>query len=99
MTEVIVKPSVADHRIWKFPLTVTGEQDIQIPFNAIILDVQMQQGVPCLWAVCNIGNMEVTKRIFIFGTGHRIDFEKVGKYIGTFQMEEGMLVFHVFEER
>jgi hypothetical protein len=87
------------YTVWKFPLEITDEQEIDIPAHAQLLDAQMQNGQLCLWALCNVNNPSVKRKIFIFGTGHKIDFSEVGSYVSTFQMENGELVFHVFDQK
>ena len=85
--------------IWKFPLQSIDRQSVQMPQGAEILTVQTQRGQPCLWAIVDdVAPME--RRVLeIFGTGHEIheEMETERKYIGTFQLMSGDLVFHVFE--
>lgn len=70
-----------------------------MPADAQILTVQVQHGVPCLWALVTPDNEPSTRVIEIFGTGHPVNenmsIERV--YIGTFQLRDGALVFHAFE--
>ena len=82
--------------IWKFPLGVTDVQVLEVPFGAKFLTVQVQNGVPCLWALVNPESGKVGRTIEVFGTGHHMD-ESDREYIGTFQLSGGALVFHVFE--
>ena len=85
--------------IWKYELEITDNQNILMPIGAEILTVQMQDGTPCLWALLN-PEADIEKRyIEIFGTGHPVscDLGSARKYISTFQMSNGELVFHVFE--
>jgi len=83
--------------IWKFPLEVVGAQVVRMPLIAVVLCVQMQSGVPCLWAICDTTSNEKASRVFrIFGTGHEIGDYAADKYVGTFQT--GGFVFHVFED-
>lgn len=83
-------------QIWKFPLDMTGHQHVQIPIGAEILCVQMQAGTPCLWALVNLSAIEADRSIEIYGTGHTIPSGD-RRYIGTFQAQDGALVFHAFE--
>ena len=82
--------------IWKYPLLVTDEQTIEVPYEARFLTVQKQDKQPVLWALVDPKNHKISKTIHIFGTGHEIPRD-IGSYISTFQMHEGMLIFHVFE--
>lgn len=84
--------------IWKFPLEVTDEQIIEMPDKSTILSIQTQFGNPCIWALVNPDADKTKRRFFIFGIGHNVEIEEgLIRHIGTFQMQEGRLVFHVFE--
>jgi hypothetical protein len=83
-------------QIWKY--TLNGMvNDIQMPMDAEILTVQLQDGQmfnACIWAKVKPEN-ELEKRQFVvIGTGHSFD-DTNHKYIGTYQ--EGFFVWHVFE--
>ena len=82
-------------KIYKYILAVTDEQVIYLPQGATLLTVQVQHGVPCLWAKVNPDSPNEEHRIIIKGTGHSL--EEVGEYLGTFQLYSGELVFHAFE--
>lgn len=83
------------HTIYKYPLLILDEQEIEMPMGARIMTVQMQNGQPCLWAHVHPGNTLEKRKILIRGTGHPAN--DVGCYISTFQMKGGELVFHAFE--
>ena len=85
--------------IWKFELESTQLQAIEMPLDAEILTVQVQDNIPCIWALVD-PTKKTGKRVFdIFGTG--CDITSGGgidrEYIGTYQVNNGMFVFHVFE--
>lgn len=82
--------------IWKFELTITDEQIINMPRGGQILTIQTQNEVPCIWALVDPINSKEIVTIHIFGTGHPIRDNFNGKYIGTFQLQGGSLIFHVF---
>jgi len=85
--------------ILKYKLEVTDNQTILLPIGSKILTVQMQGETLCLWALVNQEEETESRFIEIFGTGHTIlyDFGMSREYISTFQMNNGELVFHVFE--
>jgi hypothetical protein len=61
--------------------------------------VQEQHGEVVAWFLINANeeNRIMKRRIFNFyGTGHEIP-DNPGRYLGTFQLKGGMLVFHLFE--
>lgn len=85
--------------VWKYPLMVTDEQYIEAPANAHLLTVQWQHTMPCIWALVDPTNPLERRKILITGTGHeREDLAGFVNYIGTFQINGGLLVFHVFED-
>lgn len=83
-------------RIWKWELEITDQQTVHMPAGAKLLDVQMQNGECCLWALCEQTGLEEPRRIGIYGTGNPMP-DAPGEYVTTFQMHNGALVFHVFD--
>lgn len=83
-------------RIWKYPLSITDRQEVEIPQGARLLSVQMQNDQCCLWALCDGYAPPEIRRIAIYGTGTLIP-DDPGKYLSTFQMHDGALVFHAFD--
>lgn len=83
--------------IWKFELETTDDIKLSMPKAAQILSLQTQNGVPCIWAMVNPANEKEERTFRIYGTGHPIDAEKEQRFVGTYQLLGGQLVFHVFE--
>ena len=83
--------------IWKFPLQSVAVQTIELPAGFDILTVQVQNGAPCLWAAVDPDAQKTRAQIRIIGTGHDVPTPALDRYIGTFQIDNGKLVFHVFE--
>ncbi len=84
--------------IFKYPIQITDEQEIFLPDKANILTVQTQYGQPHIWALCNPKEVPMSRTLFICGTGNPIDSIADKKYIGTFQMDNGLFVWHLFEK-
>jgi hypothetical protein len=84
--------------IWKFPLQVTDSQDINVPIGAKILSLQMQAGVPCIWALVDPKAGTYPMTIVMYGTGHEIHDMNSLHYLGSFQLYAGALVFHAFQQ-
>ena len=85
-------------RIFKYPIKPGDYVEIEMPIGAQVLDVQVQHNQPCLWALVD-PELPKEKRYFRFaGTGHPIkeDLSQLS-HIGSFQLLEGALVFHLFE--
>lgn len=85
-------------KIFKYPLEITDTQFVELPLGAEILTAQIQGSQLCLWAIVNTLPEAVKKnrRIEIIGTGNPMPTGDL-KYISTFQMYDGGLVFHAFE--
>jgi hypothetical protein len=80
--------------IWKFPLK-PAVQEITMPRGARVLTVQTQFGEPQLWAEVDTDAPTEQREFAVVGTGHPMP-EDPGEYIGTFQIDDGSLVFHVY---
>lgn len=86
--------------IWKFPLNVADEQVVSMPRDAIVLDVQVQYGIPCIWALVELNEpfFEETRKFRTIGTGSEVpDDIDEHTYVGTYQLVGGKFVGHVFE--
>lgn len=90
-------PVAAALKVFKWPLLVVDKQTLMLPEGAEILCVQVQHGRPCIWAVVNDSRPLEARRFITHGTGHPMS-APAGLYIGTYQLESGELVFHVFEQ-
>ncbi len=85
-------------KIHKYKLETTDIQHIEMPAFARILCVQVQNKEPHLWAIFDDVQEQCkhTRTIEIIGTGNQTTGTS-RKYIGTYQLADGQLVFHVFE--
>ena len=86
--------------IYKYPvLYMENHFTLELPKNAKILTVQTQKGNPQLWAMVDSETEKETRHFRLAGTGHPLgeDYLRIINYIGTFQMGNGELVFHLFE--
>lgn len=70
---------------------------IDMPIGAEPLSVQMQRGRPVLWALVNPEAPKVRRRFITVGTGHVFSEHHDVTFVGTFQMNDGDLVFHLFD--
>lgn len=82
--------------IWKFNFKLEDRFTIEMPRNAEVLTVQEQAGGPCLWALVEPANSKEPRRFALYGTGHPVSNEEQ-RYVGTFQLARGALIFHLFE--
>ena len=85
--------------IWKFQIPSGIAPEISMPRGAKILSVQVQGGLPCIWAEVEPKAKLEQRRFLIVGTGHPIEptghVEYQRTYVATFQLEG--FVWHLFE--
>jgi len=87
--------------IWKFETPFEDKFTIEMPTESEILCVQEDQksGIPYVWALVYPENSKVERYFELFGTGNFVH-EDMGvdkKYIGTYQVDNGSFVGHLFE--
>ena len=82
--------------IFKYPLIVDGNQKVLMPKGAKIISLQTQNDVPCIWAIVDTDS-EIEERHFkTVATGGNIR-NNFAQYIGTYLLNNGNFVGHVFE--
>lgn len=84
--------------IWKFPILATGSE-IELPRRHRVLCVQVQNGTPHIWVLVDPHSVDekIKRRYEVYGTGHPVPYIKeCPVYVGTFQLAEGSLVFHLW---
>lgn len=83
--------------IHKWQLEITDRQVLKMPCRPMILTVQIQSGILCLWAKVDTDEPTKEYTVLIFGTGNELPVSGWGYgYIGTIQQYGG--VWHVFIE-
>lgn len=85
--------------IYKWAIPIEDHFTLELPKNARILTIQTQRDTPQLWAMVDSETEKETRHFRLSGTGHPLgnDYLRIINYIGTFQIENGALVFHLFE--
>ena len=82
--------------IWKFPIPIIDEIEVLMPAGAEVLSVGNQQEAAQVWAAVD-DEMPTNHRHFkLRGTGHPLTGDE-GRFVGSFQLAGGRLVFHLFE--
>lgn len=85
-------------KIWKFTIPIADEFTIDMPQGAKLLDVQAQGGEqPVLWALVEPDETIQPRCFALRGTGHDATGLDEAEYVGTFQLNRGALVFHLFD--
>lgn len=85
--------------VWKYPFMVSDLVNIEMPRGARVLSVQVHKETPTMWALVDPLAPQEQRLFRCVGTGVPIpDSRDYSQFIGTIQLFEGDLVFHVFEE-
>lgn len=71
---------------------------LSLPATATPLAVQVQDGLPQMWVLVDTELPEVERAFALVGTGEPVP-GIVEAHVGTFQMDGGAFVFHVFAVR
>jgi len=82
--------------IWKFPVETTDNQEIRMPAGAKILSIQTQSNSPCICAEVDTNAPKESRFIDIYSTKDTLP-NNPGQYLGTYQLNDGMSIFHVYE--
>ena len=82
--------------IWKWTVVPTDEQKILVPRGAKFLCCQLQFNMPTLWALVDPATEKVNRTVYTIGTGNYCELPTNAQYLGTYQIQDGRLVFHVF---
>ena len=82
--------------IWKFEVPVKDKFKISMPKGTQIISFQSQDREAYIWGIVETDVEFVVRTFVIRGTGHIFKGDP-GTYIGTIQMYDGMLVWHLFE--
>ncbi len=86
-------------KVFKYAVPVLDEFILSLPIGAKILSFQIQNDSLYIWALVNEHAEEVERWFLLRGTGHDLGLpEPQVNYIGTTQMLEGHLVWHLFED-
>ena len=83
-------------KIYKYQIAITDEIYLSMPKGAQVLSVQVQHDIPVIWALVDPDAPVVERHFHLEATGHQLP-DLMGRFIGTIQILEGDLVFHLFE--
>lgn len=84
--------------IYKYPVPLVDEPAVQLPRYAQVLTAQVQHGALQLWALVDPSEPVDAVQLRIVGTGHAFADADQWRYLSTFQLNGGALIFHVFQE-
>lgn len=82
--------------IYRYPFQIEDTITLRMKNGAEILCVDSKGGVePSIWAAVDTAANDELVTFELRGTGHSFNGQE-GRYLGTFQMAGGALVFHLF---
>lgn len=82
--------------IWKYKIGLTDRQSVIMQSGPKILFVGVQGESIYLWAEVDPETTKQPRLISVYGTGHAMP-DNPGRYIGTFMLDFGRFVFHVYD--
>ena len=82
--------------VFKYQMPIEDEFAIPMPAGAKVLHVDVQNGMPHIWALVDPANDLRAYNFCVRGTGHPFRGNE-GDHVGTVMLHAGALVFHVFE--
>lgn len=82
--------------VWKYAVR-PGRFRVEMPVGARILSVGEQFGEAQMWALVVPDAPKESRGFTCLVTGNETAETDLGDFIGTFQLANGALVFHLFE--
>lgn len=79
--------------IYKYPIKITGVQEIRLPLGRVLHVGLDPTGQPCIWAEVDTDCSPIVMPVYIVGTGNPMP-EHPTDHIGSFVM--GPFVWHVY---
>lgn len=83
--------------IWRFEIPIQDDIRLEMPQGAEVLTFQVQAGKPMIWARVRADAPSVTRRLRLAGTGHPLNGAADAPHVGSTQLHDGALVFHLFD--
>lgn len=89
-------------KIYKYSIFITDQFTLSLPKGYKILKIDIQNSMPSLWALVDSDKVVELEdcKFYVFGTGNKLpdDVDQL-IYIDSFQMSNGKLVWHLFQDR
>ena len=82
--------------IYKYPIRITDEQQIEMPSTRKFLHAGLDLSRrPCIWVLVDTGSPVTKATIRVAGTGNELGLDFFGRtFVGTFTMD--VFAWHVF---
>lgn len=86
-------------RIFKYPLPVRDLVFLDLPLGAQVLSVAVQEGSIVLYALIDDAEKQTDRQAFrVVGTGHLCEDVLGMRFLGTVNLHNGALMFHIFHD-
>ena len=82
-------------KVFKYRIPIDDSFVLKLPVGAKILMVQVQNQIPCIWALIDPDAVYEDRQFRLAGTGHPITEDNLA-YIGSFRLYS-WVIFHLFE--
>lgn len=80
-----------------FKYEINTGRAIPMPKGAVVLSVQAQMNIPCLWAVVDPSAPPVLRRIVCYTTGQQLP-SNPGIFLGTILLDGATFVLHAYDQ-
>lgn len=84
-------------KIFKYSIPSKTTSIISMPRSARVLKVDVQFNELFIWAIVEIDNPIIEREFYLVGTGDQLDITEPFVYHGTFIIDNGASVWHLFE--
>lgn len=81
--------------IHKAVIPISDFPIITVPYGSYMLYAREQHNQMCVWYICDPSQIDGAFHLAVVGTGNPLP--SVGRYLGSCHLNNGQLVFHVFE--
>lgn len=86
-------------KIFKYAIPMEEKFTLELPIHSKILSFQIQNEQPFIWVLVDPDKNLRPRYFTLVGTGYEFDHHPdTMKYIGTIQMANGALIWHLFED-
>lgn len=86
-------------KIKRFPLEITPQQTLKIPWNSEILSFNNFEGIPGINAIVDVGQKDTERSLLITTLDKELPLTvNATKYVGSFTSLDGKNIFFVFEQ-
>jgi len=84
--------------MWKFSVPIANVFELEMPEGAIPLSCGVQKGQAVIWAAVDTTTEKKERHLFYLrGTGEDLPNLTATRFMGTFQMLGGDLIYHLFD--